>query len=126
MEKSYISYKIIGRHIRTARKRLHLTQESIAEMMHITVAHYGRLERGEREISLDRLAEVSVLLKTPIEQLLTGSIPLAENIIAENEPELTFQNQMSCYTKYCREETLQRMLRICEVLAREDTDQKMN
>ena len=124
MEKSYISYKIIGRHIRTARKHLHLTQESMAEMMHITVAHYGRLERGECEISLDRLAEVSVLLKTPIEQLLIGSVPVSDNIIAENEQELIFQNQMSRYPRYCREETLQRMLRVCDVLASEDVDQE--
>ena len=43
-----VSYKIIGRHIRAARKASNLTQEQVAEAMKFSVAHYGRLERGER------------------------------------------------------------------------------
>ena len=39
-----VSYKIIGRHIRAARKASNLTQEQVAEAMKFSVAHYGRLE----------------------------------------------------------------------------------
>ncbi len=119
MKKSYVSYIILGRHIRAARKRQHLTQEQVAEMMKVSVAHYGRLERGEREISLDRLGEVSIILKSPIEELLSGCVSAA-GIIAQSARDSTFAVQMERYSQCCTEETLARMLRICDVLAAED------
>lgn len=117
-----ISYKIIGRHIHTARKQRKLTQEQVAEMMKVTVAHYGRLERGERYINLERLAQISVLLGVPLAQLLDGCLPENETIISENPPQETFLRHMSRYTQFCREETLARMLRVCDVLSEEDQD----
>ena len=78
-----VSYKIIGRHIRMARKACNLTQEQVAEAMKFSVAHYGRLERGEREINLERLAELSALLNTPIERFVEGSVSDAPTMISE-------------------------------------------
>jgi len=118
-----ISYKIIGRHIHAARKQRKLTQEQVAEMMKVTVAHYGRLERGERYINLERLAQISILLGVPLSQLLDGCLPENEAIIAENTPQEIFLSHMSRYTQFCREETLIRMLRVCDVLSEEDQDQ---
>ena len=117
-----VSYKIIGRHIRAARKVNNLTQEQVAEAMKISVAHYGRLERGEREINLERLSEISVLLITPIEYFVEGSVPNAPTIIDEKIQKNTFLNQMAQFAQFCQEDTLQRMLRICGVLADEDRD----
>lgn len=117
-----VSYKIIGRHIRAARKVNNLTQEQVAEAMKISVAHYGRLERGEREINLERLSEISVLLNTPIEYFVEGSVPNAPTIIDEKIQKNTFLNQMAQFAQFCQEDTLQRMLRICGVLADEDRD----
>lgn len=118
-----ISYKIIGRHIRAARKQHKFTQEYMAEKLKMSVAHYGRLERGERQINLERLAQISVLLGIPMAQLLEGCLPDSDSIIAENQPEEPFLNKMSRYPRYCREETLDRMLRVCDALASEDADQ---
>lgn len=118
-----ISYKIIGRHIRTARKQHKFTQECVAENLKMSVAHYGRLERGERQINLERLAQISVLLGVSMVQLLEGCLPESDSIIAENPPEKPFLSKMSRYPHYCREETLDRMLRVCDVLASEDADQ---
>lgn len=115
-----ISYKIIGRHIQVARKQHKFTQEYMAEKLKMSVAHYGRLERGERQINLERLAQISVLLGVPIAQLLEGCLPESDSIIAENAIEKPFLSQMSRYSHFCREETLDRMLRICDVLASED------
>lgn len=118
-----ISYKIIGRHIQAARKQHKFTQEYMAEKLKMSVAHYGRLERGERQINLERLAQISVLLGVPMAQLLEGCLPESDSIIAENEVEKTFLNQMARYPRFCREETLNRMLRVCDVLASEDNVQ---
>lgn len=119
-----VCYKIIGRHIRAARKANNLTQEQVAEAMRFSVAHYGRLERGEREINLERLAELSVLLRTPIERFVEGSVPNAPTHTAGQFQEVPFLNQMAQYAQFCTEETLQRMLNICSVLANEDRETK--
>lgn len=117
-----VSYKIIGRHIRAARKASNLTQEQVAEAMKFSVAHYGRLERGEREINMERLAQLSVLLNTPIERLVEGCVPDAPTIISEKTQENPFLNQMAHYARFCKEETLQRMLKVCSALADEDNE----
>ena len=118
-----ISYKIIGRHIQAARKQHKFTQEYMAEKLKMSVAHYGRLERGERQINLERLAQISVLLGVTMAQLLEGCLPDSDSIIAENAGEKPFLNQMARYPRFCKEETLSRMLRVCDALASEDADQ---
>lgn len=117
-----VSYKIIGRHIRAARRASNLTQEQVAEAMKFSVAHYGRLERGEREINMERLAQLSVLLNTPIERLVEGCVPDVPTIISEELQENPFLNQMAHYAQFCQAETLQRMLKVCSVLADEDSE----
>ena len=69
-----ISYKTIGRNIRAARKDKNLTQEQTAELMKISVLHYGRLERGERPASLEQLANVALVLNSSLSQLLSGCV----------------------------------------------------
>ena len=117
-----VSYKIIGRHIRTARKTNNLTQEQVAEAMKFSVAHYGRLERGEREINMERLSQLSILLHTPIEHLVEGCVTDAPVFQSENTQGNPFLKQMEQYAQFCREDTLQRMLKVCSVLAEEDRD----
>ena len=92
-------------------------------MMKVTLAHYGRLERGERYINLERLAQVSALLGVPLAQLLEGCVPENETIIPENPPQDTFLSYMARYPQFCREETLERMIRVCDALSEEDQDQ---
>ena len=43
-----ISYKVIGRHIRDARKSAGLTQEAAANQLGLSPEHYGKVERGDR------------------------------------------------------------------------------
>jgi len=115
-----VSYSIIGRHIRLARKNSGYTQEDMSEMLKMTVAHYGRLERGERSINLERLSQISVLLKVPIEKLVEGCVPDGTYMISETQEETSFLEKMRLYMQFCSEDTLQRMVRVCDVLADED------
>lgn len=69
-----INYKTLGRHIQIARKAKHMTQEMLAEKMDVSVGHVGKIERGEKVINLERLAEISLLLNVPIEDLLAGCV----------------------------------------------------
>ena len=70
----YISFAVIGRNIRQARKAAGLTQEQLAEKLGCTPLHYGRLERGERRTSLDQLALIGTVLHVPFASLLADSV----------------------------------------------------
>lgn len=75
-EKSYIDCVLLGKHLRQARKAHSLTQEQLAEMLNWSANYYGKIERGEQLINLERLSQISVVLRVPIEQLLAGCVQL--------------------------------------------------
>ena len=52
-----ISFKAIGRNIRTARMDMNLTQEDVAERLKISQLHFGRLERGPSRFAGDARAD---------------------------------------------------------------------
>ena len=64
-----VSYKVIGRHIQEARKQAKLTQRGVAEKLNMSDTYYGKIERGECRVNLERLAQISVLLHTSLEDL---------------------------------------------------------
>lgn len=75
----YVNYKLLGQHIQDVRKSRSISQEMLAEMLDVSVGHVGKIERGERYISLERLAEISVILKVPMEDLTAGCINAEKN-----------------------------------------------
>lgn len=76
----YVSFNIIGRNIKQARKAAHLTQEQAAERVGLSALHYGRIERGQRQVSLKQLARIRTALGTPFEALLADCILDQENV----------------------------------------------
>ena len=69
-----ISYSTIGRNIKTARKNVQLTQEQAAEKLGISTLHFGRIERGQRPVSLHLLSRIADVLNVRMETLLSGCI----------------------------------------------------
>ena len=67
-----ISYKVIGRHIRDARKSAGLTQEAAANQLGLSPEHYGKVERGERTVNLERMVQISHLYGTTVCAPLEG------------------------------------------------------
>lgn len=76
----YVSFSVIGRNIRRARKAAHLTQEQADEKIGLSTLHYGRIERGQRQVSLKQLARIGTALGTPFEALLADCILDQENV----------------------------------------------
>lgn len=66
--------KKIGEKIRQARVIANLSQENLAQELHISVGAYSNLERGKTEISVSRLLLISKLLKVPLSALLPESL----------------------------------------------------
>ena len=70
----YLDYRLIGQRIRTQRSQLKITQEALAEQLGITPEHLSRIENGKTGTSLAKLAQISLHLNYPLEQLITGII----------------------------------------------------
>ncbi len=69
-----VSFKVIGQNLRSARKACRLSQAQAAEKLGMSLLHYGRLERGERNASLPQLAAAAEVLRVPLSALLEGCI----------------------------------------------------
>lgn len=64
-----------GKRLQSARKALGITQEELAERLHVDRNHITRMERGIRVCSIDLLVEISVALEVSTDYLLSGVIP---------------------------------------------------
>lgn len=115
-----VSYKAIGRNIRAARKKLAVTQEQIAEQLHMSVLHYGRLERGERPASLEQLALIAQTLHVTTAFLLNGCIE-GENFVGSlNTESKTLGDAIAEITVGCSQKACELMLALCRTVAFED------
>ena len=64
--------RTIGTAIRQLRERAALSQEDFADLAGLHRTYIGRLERGERNASIETLARVAKALGAPLKQLLAG------------------------------------------------------
>lgn len=114
-----VSYTAIGRNIRTARKKKQLTQAQTAELLGMSTLHYGRLERGNRSISLEQLAAIADILDISIFDLLNG---MADNAVltppqVRNRGIGTIVDFLSAG---CSDDAQALMLDVCTLIAKHD------
>ena len=81
-----LSYRIVGRHLRDARERLELSQQEVANRADISVAYYGKIERGDIRPNLDRLAKVCDVLGLPISDAFKGA-RIETEALTNSEPD---------------------------------------
>jgi len=56
--------------LKTLRKKNGITQQEIAEYLGIDTTSYGRIERGDRNLSADRLELIAKFYKTSVSNIL--------------------------------------------------------
>lgn len=61
------NYLLMGRKLRRARKRLHLTQEKLAEYVDLSPAFVGYIERGTRIPSVESLVKMCRVLRISLD-----------------------------------------------------------
>ena len=118
-----IEYTVIGRHIRAARKRKHLTQEDVADMIDMSPAHFGKVERGERPVNLQRLSQIGHVLDIPLEKLVEGASVSDDGCAVRFEADgddTDFLESIESISKGCSPQALRLMLRLCAAVAEED------
>lgn len=65
-------YVEMGQRLRISRIKLNYTQEQMAEILEMSTAYYGKIERGVYGLSLAKLVMVNEKLDIDINYLLTG------------------------------------------------------
>lgn len=61
----------LGQAIRTLRKQLGLSQEALAHAAQIDRSHMGKIERGERNVTILNVVRICAVLECPVSKLLS-------------------------------------------------------
>jgi len=67
----------VGQNIKKIREDKNLTQQQIAELIHMHRSNYSKIESGQREISVDALNKIAKYFGMTIDQIVNfdGAIP---------------------------------------------------
>ena len=74
---------LIGKRLKEERNRLHYTQDEVSEMIGVTPAYVGHIERGERGFSIETLIKLCNVYKVTIDYLFEDVIQQDKNSISE-------------------------------------------
>lgn len=113
-----VSFVAIGRNIRQARKQKHITQEKAAKALNMSSLHYGRLERGQRQVSLNQLAEIAKLFDVSLDDLLCGSSEFFKGTPTKGS--VSFGVAIDSMTAGCSQETRNLIIEVCQTIAKHD------
>lgn len=92
-----MNYCSLGKRIREERLKLGLTQEKLSEEIGVTDAYIGKIERGERSLSLETLVRIANKLGVTVDYLLEDSVNVEDKGLS-NELIQVFHNR-SCDEK---------------------------
>jgi transcriptional regulator with XRE-family HTH domain len=62
-------YRTLGAKVRAKRRKLHLSQEELAEMAELTRNYIGDIERGEKKVTIETLAKIAKALGCRVREL---------------------------------------------------------
>lgn len=65
-----MDYKRLGRIVREKRKKMGITQECLAEMVGISTAFVGHIERGTRVLSVETLERICKALAVSADYMM--------------------------------------------------------
>ncbi|WP_338760128.1 helix-turn-helix transcriptional regulator [Bernardetia sp. ABR2-2B] len=89
------------------RKEKKLSQTEIAELLGMSQNAYGRIERGETKLTIDRVKEIATILKVPYNDLITDSkdevTEMYQDISEQHEREKeVIENELKEKNKYVK------------------------
>jgi transcriptional regulator with XRE-family HTH domain len=80
---------ILGKRIREERLKIGLTQEKLAEFAEVSPAYMGRIERGERNITVKTLIRIANALGTSLDYLLKDAFEMEDDTLVKQWLQLT-------------------------------------
>jgi len=77
LEGKMIIFMSIGQNIKKIREDKNLTQQQIAELIHMHRSNYSKIESGQRELSIDALNKIARYFGMTIDQIVNfdGAVP---------------------------------------------------
>ena len=79
-----IYYKSIGKRIKTARIRLDMTQERLAEQVNLSPSHLSNIETGTTKVSLPTIIKLANALQVSVDSLLADSVVQSKAVFEED------------------------------------------
>ena len=72
-----MTFMNVGQNIKKIREDKNLTQQQIAELIHMHRSNYSKIESGQREISIDAIDKIAKYFGMTIDQIVNfdGAIP---------------------------------------------------
>lgn len=75
----------IGQNIKKIREEKQLTQQQIAELIHMHRSNYSKIESGQREISIEALDKIARYFNMTIDQIVNFEGGLPKEITVEDK-----------------------------------------
>lgn len=100
-----------------ARKAAGYTQQQIAEKLDMSVLNYGRLERGQRKVSLDKLASMAEAFGCSVYALLNDCFSVEISTIFDERDPGVFSEKVVAVMAGCTEEEQEMIYEICRLIA---------
>ena len=63
-------YRVLGDAVRAERRKLHYSQEKLAEKAGVTRNYIGDIERGEKKVTVETLAKIAKALRRRVRDLV--------------------------------------------------------
>ena len=76
-----------GRILKQLREARRITQDEMANALHVTKRAYAGWERGERDVSTDTLCQIADFFNVSTDYIL-GRVPMNIEVIKETPPDL--------------------------------------
>lgn len=80
-----MNLKAVGRRVKAARERKHLTQEQLAEIVDLSPMHVSVIERGVKPPKLDTFVKIANALEVSADELLQDTV---EHAMESNSSEV--------------------------------------
>lgn len=82
-ESMNIDYQSIGKRIKTARIRMDITQERLAELVNLSPSHLSNIETGSTKLSLPTIIHLANALHVSVDELLADSVVQSKPIFED-------------------------------------------
>lgn len=96
----------IGDKIRKIRELKGLSQENVAAELEMSVTGYGKIERGEVNLSYDKLIKIAQIFKVEVEQLISFDEKVVFNYMNNKIEQQISQNFMPVELKQLYEDKI--------------------
>ncbi|HLR22057.1 MAG TPA: helix-turn-helix domain-containing protein [Tissierellaceae bacterium] len=83
--------KSIGKRIRTQREKLGLSRDNLAKIVNLSTYYIGQIERGERNMSIQTLYNISESLNISMDYIVKGKVKYTKDMLVLESLENNYQ-----------------------------------